>query len=149
MKTNVAAVVAAALLASMPFAARAQEAQELKLSLVSPPTSVTWTQGWQKWVERIEKDGEGTVKIKPYVVAEIPGFIFLGQVYLAPVIDRVSLRIGDDFDERSFGVRLVCSWLEHDRQFVRLQHHQAADGDDADTVYEKLEQHRVKSLARL
>ena len=74
MKTNVAAVVAAALLASMPFAARAQEAQELKLSLVAPPTSPTWTQGWQKWVERIEKDSDGTVKIKPYFSGQLANF---------------------------------------------------------------------------
>jgi TRAP-type C4-dicarboxylate transport system substrate-binding protein len=71
-KRNVAACVAA--VAALPFAAQAQEAPELKMSLVSPPTSVTWTQGWQKWVERVEKDGEGTVKIKPYFSGQLANF---------------------------------------------------------------------------
>jgi TRAP-type C4-dicarboxylate transport system substrate-binding protein len=68
------AIALAAVLALTPFAAGAQEAHELKLSMVSPPTSPTWTQGWQKWVERIEKDGEGTVKIKPYFSGQLANF---------------------------------------------------------------------------
>src|SRR5206468_1567539 len=76
-----------------------------------------------------------------YAVGKISDFIFFTQVYLAPVIDRVSLWIGDDSDKWTFGVRLVHSRLEYNRQFVRLQHHHAADRDDANTVHEQLEQH--------
>ena len=71
---KLATMITAAVLAGAPFAASAQEAQELKLSLVSPPTSPTWTQGWQKWVERIEKDADGTVKIKPYFSGQLANF---------------------------------------------------------------------------
>jgi TRAP-type C4-dicarboxylate transport system substrate-binding protein len=69
----IAALFAAALLALAPDA-RAQQAPELKLSLVAPPTSPTWTQGWQKWVERIERDADGSVKIKPYFSGQLANF---------------------------------------------------------------------------
>jgi len=68
------AIAFAAAVATLPFAVRAQEAQELKLSLGSPATSVTWTRGWQPWVERVEKDSEGTVKLRPYFSGQLANF---------------------------------------------------------------------------
>jgi TRAP-type C4-dicarboxylate transport system substrate-binding protein len=73
MKKRTATALSAAF-AAITFSAQAQEVPELKLSLVSPPTSVTWTQGWQKWVARIEKEADGTVKIKPYFSGQLANF---------------------------------------------------------------------------
>ena len=75
---------------------------------------------------------------------EISEVVFLGQVEFMTLIDGVPLGIGDDFDERAFGIRLVYSRLKYDRQFVRLQHDQTTDGEDADTVDEEFEQYRVE-----
>jgi TRAP-type C4-dicarboxylate transport system substrate-binding protein len=67
-------LVTLAAAAAFATPAAAQEPITLKMSLGSPATSVTWTRGWQLWVERVEKDSEGTVKIQPFFSGQLANF---------------------------------------------------------------------------
>ena len=80
-------------------------------------------------------------------VAIVAGLVLFSEVQLGPIVDGGAMLVGNHFDQRSFSVGFVDGWFEDHGQFVGVQHDQASDRDDADTVDEELEESGVKALS--
>lgn len=80
-------------------------------------------------------------------VAVGAGLVLFSEVQLGPIVDGGTMLVGNHFDQRSFSVGFVDGWFEDYGQLVGIQHDQASDRDDADTVDEEFEEGGVKALS--
>ena len=67
-------------------------------------------------------------------VTVLAGVVFFGQIQLGAVIDGSTLRIGNDFDDRTFALGLIGGRFEHDGEFIGVEDHQASDRNDSHAI---------------
>ncbi len=80
-------------------------------------------------------------------VAVGAGLVLFSEVQLGPIVDGGTMLVGNHLDQRSFSVSFVDGWFEDHGQLLGIQHNQASDRDDADTVNEEFEECGVKALS--